>query len=81
MLTNLYKIMIAQKKYCELVLNNPGLLGELIKVDNGTMKPDCIIRNLQRQAPTLRRSMAFIRTLKNAGYTEEEIFETETASK
>lgn len=69
--------MIAQIKYCELILNDPNLLGELIKNDNGSMKPDSIIRNLQRKSPTLRRSMAFIQTLINAGYDEKEIFQEE----
>lgn len=70
--------MIAQKKYCGIILNTPSLLGDLIKRDAGSMKPDSIIRNLQRESPTIRRSKAFFDTLENAGYKKEEILEKET---
>lgn len=71
--------MIARKKYCQLILNNPNLLGELIKIDNGTMKPDTIIRNLQRESPNMRRSIAFIKVLKSTGLSDDEIFEMDQA--
>lgn len=71
--------MIAQIKFCELVLKDPQLLASLIRIDNGSLKPDSIIRGLQRKSPTLRRSAAFLQTLKDAGYTDEEIYESETA--
>ncbi|CAA7196849.1 hypothetical protein [Chryseobacterium potabilaquae] len=67
--------MIAQKKYCEIILNAPTLLGTLIIKDGGSMKPDCILRNLQRESPTIRRSKALFDTLEEAGYTKEEIFQ------
>jgi|GEM_PF-6569422 len=70
--------MIAQKKYCDIILNTPSLLGELIKKDGGSMKPDSIIRNLQRKSPSIRRTAAFLETLEDAGYKKEEIFEKET---
>lgn len=69
--------MIAQKKYCEIILNNPQLLGELVKKIGKTMKLQSIELGLKRENASIRKSMAFIETLKNAGYSEEEIFEKE----
>lgn len=67
--------MIAKKKYCEIILNDHVLLGNLIKKDGGVTKPDTIIRNLQRASQTIRKSAALIEVLKEAGIEGSEIFE------
>lgn len=69
--------MIAQLKYCELILNDPKLLGELIKKINGNMSPDNIIRHLQRASKNIRTNVALIETLRESGLKDEDIFETE----
>lgn len=71
--------MIAQKKYCRIVLANSQLLGDLVKNVGNTMKLQSIELGLKRENASIRKSMAFIKTLKDAGYTEEDIFETEKA--
>lgn len=71
--------MIAQEKYCEIIVKSPELLGELIKKINGNMSPDNILRHLQRASKSIRSNVALIQTLKDAGYSEEEIFVKETA--
>ena len=71
--------MIAKKKYCELILNNPSLLGDLVKKNGGALKLKSIETALNRASLSIRRSAALIETLKEAGYSEDEIFETETA--
>lgn len=71
--------MIAQKKYCEIVLNNPNMLGELVKKIGKSMRLQSIELALKRGNTSIRRSMAFIETLKDAGYKKDEIFEKETA--
>lgn len=58
-------------------MESPELLGELIKKINGTMAPDNIIRHLQRSSKSIRSNVALVQTLKDAGYTEDEIFEQE----
>lgn len=69
--------MIANTKYCKIIMESPELLGELIKKINGTMAPDNIIRHLQRSSKSIRSNVALVQTLKDAGYTEDEIFEQE----
>lgn len=71
--------MIAKEKYCEIIVRSPELLGELIKKINGNLLPENIIRHLQRASKSIRSNVALIETLKEAGYTEDEIFETEKA--
>lgn len=67
--------MIAQEKYCDLILNNPELLGELIKKINGNLSPDNIIRHLQRASKNIRSNVALIEVLKESGLTDDQIFE------
>lgn len=71
------KKMIAKENHCKMIVKSPELLGELIKKINGNMLPDNIIRHLQRASKSIRSNVALIETLKEAGYTEDEIFETE----
>ena len=70
--------MIAKKEYCEKVLKTPELLSDLIKKDNGATSPNALIRNLERESPTIRKSAALIETLRCYGISDREIFETET---
>lgn len=55
--------MIAQKKYCEIILNNPQLLGELVKKIGKTMKLQSIELGLKRENASIRKSMAFAELL------------------
>lgn len=70
--------MIAERKYCEIILNNPQLLGELVKKIGSTMKLQSLELSLKRGNASIRKSNAFIETLKAAGYSDDEIFEKET---
>lgn len=67
--------MIAQSKYCEIIIKSPELLGELIKKINGNMGPDNIIRHLQRGSKSIRSNVALIETLRESGLKDTEIFE------
>ncbi|CAA7196712.1 hypothetical protein [Chryseobacterium potabilaquae] len=69
--------MIAQKKYCEIVLNDPNILGELIKKMGREMRLQSIESALKRGNASIRRTAAFIETLEYAGYKKEEIIEKE----
>ena len=77
MLTKLYKNMIAQIKFCEIIIKSPELLGELIKKINGNMSPDNIIRHLQRSSKNIRSNVALIEVLRESGLTDDQIFEHE----
>ena len=70
--------MIAKEEYCELIVKSPALLANLIKKINGGMLPDNIIRHLQRASKSIRSNVALVETLRDAGYSEEDIFESET---
>ena len=69
--------MIAQEKYCIKFLNDAKLMGELVKKLNCSMRLQSLELALTRKSPSIRKNFAFIETLKDAGYKEEEIFEQE----
>ncbi|WP_234110197.1 hypothetical protein [Chryseobacterium sp. R2A-55] len=69
--------MIAQEKYCKIIVSSPELLAELIRKINGNMAPDNIIRHLQRASKSIRSNVALIETLRESGLKDSEIFEQE----
>lgn len=71
--------MIAKEKFCNQFLSDPKLMSELVKKLNGSMRLQSLELALNRRSKSLRRNVALVETLKDAGYREDEIFETEKA--
>lgn len=69
--------MEAQKKFCGLILRDPNLLGELVKKIGGKLTLQGINSALVRESPSIRRSLAMVETLREAGYKDSEILEEE----
>lgn len=69
--------MIAQEKYCDLILNNPELLGELVKKIGRQMRLQTIELALKRKSPSILRNVGLIEMLRESGLKDEEIFENE----
>lgn len=77
---NINKKMITHKKFCGVILNNPNLLGELVKKLAASRKLQSIEHALINESVTLRRSFAMIETLREGGYKDADIFENESAT-
>lgn len=69
--------MIAQIKYCEIFLNDPQLLGELVKKTGKQYKLSTLELALKRRSPSIRRNIGLIETLRESGLTDDQIFEKE----
>lgn len=69
--------MIAQVKFCEIILNNPQLLGELVKKTGKQYRLQTLELALKRRSPSIRRNIGLIETLRESGLKDEEIFEVE----
>lgn len=69
--------MIAQVKYCEIILNDPQLLGELVKKTGKQYRLQTLELALKRRSPSILRNIGLIETLRDSGLKDEEIFEQE----
>lgn len=69
--------MIAKEKYCEMFLNNPQLLGELVKKTATQYRLQTLELALKRKSPSILRNIGLIETLRESGLKDEDIFEKE----